>query len=420
MTLDPAKIRHQFPALHAGALFLDNPGGTQAVKNCLDRILEYLIDHNSNHEGAFKTSRESDALILKARTAMAEFLNAARPEEIIFGQNMTSLTFHLSRSLARRFQPGDEIVVTRLDHDANISPWLLIAQDRGLKVNWVEFRPEDGTLDMDSLRAALEKRPKLVAVGYASNALGTINPVAEITTLAHQAGALVFIDAVHFAPHGPIDVRALGCDFLVCSAYKFFGPHLGILYGRFDLLDELFAYKVRPVHDTLPGKFETGTQNHEAIAGLLGTLEYLEWVGRQFGKDHLAEFDKTFAGHALHLKQAMAVIRAYEAALSTALFKVLRETPGITIYGLTDESRFAARVPTFSFRLKGITPRQVSEKLDIDGIYVWDGNYYALEVTKRLGLEESGGMVRAGAVHYNTIEEIERFGKALLKLAHAS
>ncbi|MDP2914406.1 MAG: cysteine desulfurase-like protein [Candidatus Aminicenantes bacterium] len=420
MTLDLTKIRHQFPALHAGALFLDNPGGTQVAKNCLDRIMEYLIDHNANHEGAFKTSRESDALILKARTAMAEFLNAARPEEIVFGQNMTSLTFHLSRSLARRFQAGDEIVVTRLDHDANISPWLLIAQDRGLNVNWVEFRLEDGALDMDSLRAALEKRPKLVALGYASNALGTINPVSEIVKLAHQAGALVFIDAVHFAPHGPIDVQSLGCDFLVCSAYKFFGPHLGILYGRFDLLDELFAYKVRPAHDTLPIKFETGTQNHEAIAGLLGTLEYLEWVGQQFGQDHLAEFGKTFTGRALHLKQAMATIRGYEAGLSKAMFKVLRETPGITIYGLTEENRFGARVPTFSFRLKGLTPRQVSEKLDAEGIYVWDGNYYALEVTRRLGVEESGGMVRAGAVHYNTLEEIERFGKALHKLAHAS
>ena len=420
MTFDTAKIRHQFPALHGGALFLDNPGGTQAVKNCLDRIMEYLIDHNANHDGAFKTSRESDALILKARTAMAEFLNAARPEEIVFGQNMTSLTFHLSRSLARRFQPGDEIVVTRLDHDANISPWLLIAEDRGLKVNWVEFRPEDGTLDMDSLGAALEKHPKLVAVGYASNSLGTINPIAEIVTLAHQAGALVFIDAVHFAPHGPIDVRSLGCDFLVCSAYKFFGPHLGILYGRSDLLNELFAYKVRPARDTLPMKFETGTQNHEAIAGLFGTLEYLEWVGQQFGKDHVAEFDKTFTGRALHLKQAMAAIRGYETALSKAMFKVLRETPGITIYGLTDENRFDARVPTFSFRLKGITPRQVSEKMDVDGIYVWNGNYYALEVTRRLSLEDAGGMVRAGAVHYNTLEEIERFGKALHKIAHAS
>jgi len=415
---DLAKIRHQFPSLHQGTLFLDNPGGTQVAKHCLDRILDYLIEHNANHGGAFKTSRESDALIDQARTAMAEFLNAARPEEIVFGQNMTSLTFQLSRSLARRFQAGDDIVVTRLDHDANISPWLLIAQDRGLTVNWVEFHPEDGTLDMAGLEAALARRPKLVAVGYASNSLGTVNPVAEIVRLAHAAGALVFVDAVHFAPHGPIDVQALGCDLLACSAYKFFGPHLGILYGRYDLLDELFAYKVRPAHDAPPFKFETGTQNHEAIAGLLGTLEYLEWVGKQFGGDHVAEYAKTFHGRALHLKQAMAAVRGYETGLSKALYMALRETPGITIYGLTDEARFAARVPTFSFRMKNLAPRQIAEKLDLEGINVSSGHYYALELARFLDVEESGGMVRAGAVHYNTLEEIARFGKALYKLAH--
>jgi cysteine desulfurase family protein (TIGR01976 family) len=416
---DLAKIRHQFPALQAGALYLDNPGGTQVVKNCLDRVMDYLIECNANHEGAFKTSRASDDIILKARTAMADFIAATRPEEIIFGQNMTSLTFHLSRSLARRLQAGDEIVVTRLDHDANVSPWLLIAQDLGLTVRWVDFRPEDGTLDMTSLKTALDGRPKLVAVGYASNALGTINPVAEIARLAREKGALVFVDAVHFAPHGPIDVRELGCDFLVCSAYKFFGPHLGVLYGRYDLLDELFAYKVRPAHDAPPGKFETGTQNHEAIAGLLGTLEYLEWVGRQFGKERAAEFAGKYQGRALLLKQAMVAIRAYERDLSRAMIKALRETPGLTIYGPTDPSRIEQRVPTFAFRMKNIAPRRVAEKLDAEGIYVWDGNYYALEATKRLGVEESGGMVRAGAVHYNTIEEIERFGKALHKIARA-
>jgi len=416
---DLAKIRHQFPALQAGALFLDNPGGTQVVKNCLDRILDYLIESNANHEGAFKTSRASDELILKARTAMADFIGAARPEEIIFGQNMTSLTFHLSRSLARRLQAGDEIVVTRLDHDANVSPWLLIAQDLGLTVRWVDFRPEDGTLDMAGLKTALDGRPKLVAVGYASNALGTVNPVAEIAKLAREKGALVFIDAVHFAPHGPIDVREIGCDFLACSAYKFFGPHLGILYGRYDLLNELFAYKVRPAHDAPPGKFETGTQNHEAIAGLLGTLEYLEWVGRQFGKERAAESEGKIQGRASLLKQAMAAIRAYERDLSLAMLKVLGETPGLTIYGPNDPGRIEQRVPTFAFRMKNLSPRRVAEKLDAEGIYVWDGNYYALEATKRLGVEESGGMVRAGAVHYNTIEEIERFGKALHRLVHA-
>jgi cysteine desulfurase family protein (TIGR01976 family) len=413
---DNAKIRHQFPALHGGAVFLDNPGGTQAVKNCMDRMIEYLIESNANHEGAFKTSRDSDEMIDKARASAADFLNAARPEEIAFGQNMTSLTFHISRSLGRRFAPGDEIIVTRLDHDANIAPWLLMAEDRGCIIRWVDFHPEDGTLDLDGFRAALAGKPKLVAVGYASNALGTINPVAEIVKLAHAAGALVFVDAVHYAPHGPIDVQALGCDFLACSAYKFFGPHLGLLYGRADLLDGLFAYKVRPSSDRLPGKFETGTQNHEAIAGLAGTFDYLDWVGQHFAASHAAAYDKAFQGRALHLKQAMAAIRTYESDLALALFNAIRDVPGTTIYGLADEKRFAERVPTFAFRVKGFTPRRIAEKLDAEGIYVWDGNYYALEVTLRLGVENSGGMVRAGAVHYNTREEIEKFGKALHKL----
>jgi len=415
--LDVVKVRHQFPSLDDRSVFLDNPGGTQAVKHCLDRMIEYLIECNANHEGAFKTSRESDAIIQNARAAMADFLNAGGPEEIIFGQNMTSLTFHLSRSLARKLQPGDDIVVTRLDHDANVAPWLLIAEERGCRVRWVDFRPEDGILDLGSLKEVLSGRPRIVAVGYASNALGTINPVAEIVRLAHQAGALAFIDAVHFAPHGPIDVRDLECDFLACSAYKFFGPHLGILYGRAGLLEELFAYKVRPSSDRLPWKFETGTQNHEGIAGLLGTLEYLEWAGRHFGGEFAAELGHKYQGRALLLKQALAAFGAHERELGRALLKVLKEIPGVRIYGLVDEGRFAERVPTFSFRLQGLTPRQIAEKFDAEGIYVWDGNYYALEVTRRLGVEETGGMVRVGAVHYNTLEEITRFGRALHTLA---
>jgi cysteine desulfurase family protein (TIGR01976 family) len=417
MAFDLAKIRNQFPALHKRGIFLDNPGGTQAAKNCLDRILDYMIESNANHGCVYQTSRESDELIAKSRAAMADFLSASRPEEIIFGQNMTSLAFHLSRSLGRRLQPGDEIVVTRLDHDANITPWTLVAEERGCQVRWVDFRPEDGTLDLESLEKALDGKPRLVAVGYASNALGTINPVAQIVQLAHQSGSLVFIDAVHYAPHGLIDVRQLGCDFLACSAYKFFGPHLGILYGRYELLEELFAYKVRPSPDKLPWKFETGTQNHEGIAGLLGTLEYLEWLGTHYGKEYSGELDKNYQGRALDFKQAMAGIRNYEFGLSRALLKTLAEIPGLRIYGLTDADRIAERVPTFSFRMDKWTPREIATKLDLEGIYVWDGNYYALEVSKALGVEETGGMVRAGAVHYNTLEEIERFGKALAKTA---
>jgi cysteine desulfurase family protein (TIGR01976 family) len=418
MSIDPNKVRHQFPALHRKEVYLDNPGGTQTVKNSLDRVLECLIEYNANHEGVFATSRQSDEVIARSRAAMADFLNAARPEEIIFGQNMTTLTFHLSRSLTRFFKPGETVVVTRLDHDANVAPWLLMAEDRGLNVEWVDFNPADGTLDMASLKKAMEKKPRLVAVGYASNALGTINPVDEITALAHQAGALVFIDAVHYAPHGPIDVRATGCDFLACSSYKFFGPHMGILYGRSERLEELFAYKVRPASDALPTKFETGTQNHEAIAGLLGTLEYFEGLGREFGKDLAASLGARYKGRPLLFKQALGTIKTYEKNLSQALIKAIQDVPGTTIYGLTDPSRLDERAPTLAFRLGEKDPRAIAEEMDKDGIFVWEGNYYALEVTRRLGVEDKGGMVRVGAVHYNTLDEIARFGKSLARIAH--
>jgi selenocysteine lyase/cysteine desulfurase len=267
------------------------------------------------------------------------------------------------------------------------------------------------------LKAALSGKPRLVAVGYASNALGTVNPVAEIVRLAHAAGALVFIDAVHYAPHGPIDVRGLGCDLLACSAYKFFGPHLGILYGRYDLLDGLFPYKVRPSSNELPYRLETGTQNFEAIAGLLGTLEYFEWIGREFVRAAPPAVEGSSEGRALVFKQVQTLIRATEQEMSRAMLKALREVPGLTLYGLADEGRLAERVPTFAFRLKGLSPREVASKLDAEGIYVWDGNYYALEVTRRLGVEDSGGMVRAGGVHYNGLEDIDRFAKALQKIA---
>lgn len=417
MPLDLALIRLQFPALQRPAIFLDNPAGTQVAKACRDRVASYLIEHNANHGGAFATSRLSDALIDEARLAAADFLHAARPEEIVFGPNMTSLTFNLSRSLARTWQPGDEIVVTRLDHDANITPWVMAAEERGCQVRWVDFHTEDGTLDMESLKKALEGKPRLVAVGYASNALGTINPVARIVELAHQAGALVYIDAVQYAPHGPIDVQALDCDFLVCSAYKYFGPHVGVLYGRYDLLDELTAYRVRPAPSDPPGKFETGTGNFEGYAGVLGALEYLEWVGETFGGDYKEKFVGKYQGRALKLKQAMTGIRAYEFELSRALLDVLEETPGVTIYGPTDRRRLEERVPTVSFTLKGMHPRRVAEELDGHDIYVWDGNYYALVVTEQLGLEGSGGMVRVGPVHYNTVEEIRKFGEALVRIA---
>lgn len=417
MSLDLPQIRSQFPSLARPAIFFDNPGGTQIAQPSLERIQRYLLECNANHGGAFETSRQSDEILEAAHAAMADFLNAARPEEIVFGNNMTTLTLHFSRSLARVLGPGDAILVTRLDHDANIAPWLLVAEDRGCRVLWVDFDVEDGTLKLDEFERALEQKPKLVAFGYASNALGTVNPVRKLTEMAHAVGALVYVDAVQYAPHGPIDVQALGVDFLVCSAYKFFGPHVGVLYGRATLLEELKAYKVRPAPNTLPGKWETGTQNHEGIAGVLGAIEYFEWLGKTFGSEQEEGLrERGYQGRRLELKKAMTAIRAYEFELSRALLEALSAIPGLRLYGLSDPGRLEERVPTFSFRLGDHPPRAVAEALAQEGIYVWDGNYYALAVTERLGLEESGGMVRVGAVHYNTVEEVEQLAEALKRL----
>lgn len=379
---------------------------------------QYLLHSNANHEGAFATSKASDAILDEAHAAMADFYNATSSEEVIFGNNMTTLTLHISRSISREWKSGDEIVVTRLDHDANVTPWVLAAQDRGVRVNWVDFDVEDGTLNLDSLKKALGHKPRLVAVGYASNALGTINPVERIVKMAHEAGALVYVDAVQYAPHGPIDVQKLDCDFLVSSSYKFFGPHCGVLYGKRALLEELFAYKVRPATNALPGKFETGTQNHEGIAGVLGAIEYFAWVGEQFGDEQAEGLrEARYAGRRLELKKAMRAIRAYEYELSRALLSCLQDIPGLRIFGLTDVRRLEERVATYAFRLKDMQPRRVAEELGQRGIYVWDGNYYAINVTERLGVEDAGGMVRVGATHYNTVEEVGRLKKALNEIS---
>jgi cysteine desulfurase family protein (TIGR01976 family) len=304
-----------------------------------------------------------------------------------------------------------------MDHDANITPWVLAAKDHGVNVRWVDFNTESGTLDLEDMQAALQEGPKLVAVGYASNALGTINPVKKNIEMAHAAGALVYVDAVQYAPHGSIDVQDLGCDFLVCSSYKFFGPHAGILWGRYALLDELMAYKVRPAADTPPGKFETGTQNHEGIAGVLGAVEYLEWLGERFGGEYDGNGLGAYTGRRLRLKQCMAAIQAYEHEVSRLMLDILEETPGVHLYGIRDARRIDERVPTFSFTLKGWHPRQLAERLAQDSIYTWDGHYYAVSVVERLGLYDSGGMLRAGPAHYNTLEEVQKFGEALGMIA---
>ncbi len=417
--LDLNLIRSQFPALSSGAIFFDNPGGTQVAQQTVQRMTDYLTRTNANHDGAFKTSRESDAIVGEARSAVADFLGAARPEEIVFGQNMTSLTLHISRSLARTLKAGDEIVVTRLDHDANITPWTLIAEDRGCAVRWVEFDPEDCTWDIEALKRQITDKTKLVAIGYASNAVGTINPVAKAVKIAHEAGALIYVDAVQFAPHGPIDVGTLDCDFLVCSAYKFFGPHTGMLYGKHHLLEELKAYKVRPASNEPPHKFETGTQSFESIAGVHGALEYFEWLGSDptgalpRGRPHGGAAQEA---RRQRLVTAMAAIKEYEQGLSRALIEGLSSIKGLHIWGITDPAQLDRRVPTVSFTLDGWHPREVAAALDRHGIYVWDGNYYALAVTERLGLEDKGGMVRVGAAHYNTVEEVAKLVEAVKML----
>lgn len=413
MAFDVDHIRKSFPALESGTVFFDNPGGSQITGRALERMQRYLLKTNANHGGAFPTSRASDTIVQQARSAAADFLVANRPEEIVFGPNMTTLTLALSRSLAEQLGPDDEIVVTRLDHDGNISPWLHAAEASGATVRWVDFDVEDCTLDMGSFEQALSENTRLVAIGAASNAVGTINPIGEITAAAHEVGALCFVDAVQYAPHRPIDVQDWDCDFLAVSAYKFFGPHVGILYGRYDLLDRLSAFQVRPAPDEPPGKWETGTPNLEGIAGVLGTLEYLVALGQREGGAFVEELSERYEGNQLDLKVAMKAIQAYERGLTLSLLDVLRTIPELELYGLSDEATLDDRVPTVGFRLGELPPRRVAQLLGDLGINVWDGNFYALAVTERLGIEEQGGLVRVGLVHYNTLDEVKQLEDSL-------
>jgi cysteine desulfurase family protein (TIGR01976 family) len=408
--VDLSLVRSQFPALalrDAGrpAVYFDGPGGTQVPQSVVDAMSRYLIQANANHGGAFRTSRESDATLAAAHEAMADLLNAPSAREIVFGPNMTTLTFALSRAIGRELAPGDEVIITRLDHDADRAPWLALAE-RGVVIREVDFDPSDYTLRLDELAAKLCPRTKVVAVGYASNAVGTVNPIAQIAEMAHSVGAWLWVDAVHYAPHGPIDVQALNCDFLVCSPYKFFGPHSGVVWGRYDLLERLRAYKVRPAGNLPPDKFETGTQSHEAQAGTLAAVEYLADLGEEFGASFADRFPG-FTGRRLALKQALAAIQAYERPLFERFVAGLLEIPGLSFYGIRDFNRFDQRTPTAAFRIAGSSPDEVGEYLAQRGVYVWSGNFYAIAVTERLGLEASGGVVRAGLAHYNTQEEVD-------------
>jgi cysteine desulfurase family protein (TIGR01976 family) len=417
---DVAALRREFPALGLEqdgrpVAFFDGPGGTQVPQRVIDAVAGYYRTSNANDGGAFATSQRSDAIVAEAHAALADLLNAASAEEIKFGYNMTTLTFHVSRSIGATLEPGDEVIVTTLDHEANVSPWRAMAADRGLTVRTVDIRLEDGTLDLDDLRAKLSSRTRLVAFGYASNAIGTINPVADIVRLAHEAGALTYVDAVHFAPHGPIDVRALDTDFLACSTYKFFGPHLGVLYGKADVLELLPAYKVRPAHD----RFETGTQNFEGIAGALAAVEYIASVGERFGGGFAGEFPG-LTGRRLHAHAGMRAIRIYETGLFKRLLSGLARIDGVRLWGIADPARLAERTPTAAITLDACSPREAAEALGRQGITAWDGDFYAQALIERFGLFASGGVLRIGLTHYNTAEEVDRLLVALAAIAAGS
>ena len=413
--LDPTSIRAQFPSLaqtingHPAA-FLDGPGGTQVPQRVIDAIATYLRRDNANTGGPYATSRRTDAMIAEARSAMADFLHCSA-DEVIFGPNMTTLTNAMSRALGRDLKAGEEILVTRLDHDANVSPWLAIAEEKGVTVRWAEIRDEDCTLDMADLASKINSHTKLVAVGYASNAVGTINPVKEIVRLAHAAGALAYIDAVHYGPHGLIDIAALDCDFLVCSTYKFFGPHMGVLFGKREHLKRLRPYKVRPNTNAIPNCWEWGTLNHESIAGIAACVEYLADLGRRARPE--------VATRRAAIQAAYEAIHEHERALLKRMIAGLQTIPGLKIFGITDPARFNKRCATLAVRIANHSPLELATKLGERGIFTWDGNYYALNLTEHLEVEKSGGFLRIGLVHYNTMEEVDRLLTALGEIVGA-
>jgi cysteine desulfurase family protein (TIGR01976 family) len=410
MQLNLEWIRSQFPALNAvkneQSIFFDGPGGTQVPQTVLEAMNTYLVESNANAHGTFATSRRTDAVVDSARLAIADLVGC-QSDEIVFGANMTTMTFAFSRAIGRELKPGDEIVVTRLDHDANVAPWLELAE-KGVVIHTVDINPEDCTLDFVDLEQKINQRTKIVAVGFASNAVGTINDIPKIVQLAHNVGALVFVDAVHYVPHAEIDVQRLDCDFLACSAYKFFAPHLGVIYGKKEHLARFRPYKVRPAADEVPSRWETGTLSFESLAGLVATIDYLTNLGRQVAPDSSSRREALIA--------AMTAIQVYEQQLCSHLVGGLQEISGLKIYGITQPERFAWRTPTIGFRLAGYSPKEVAIALGDRHIHTWHGNVYALGLTERLGIESDGGLVRIGLVHYNTIAECDRLLQVLKEM----
>jgi cysteine desulfurase family protein (TIGR01976 family) len=410
-SLDLSWIRAQFPSLALQvngqpAAFLDGPGGTQVPQRVIDAISDYLRTSNANTCGAYETSRRTDRMIADARSAMADFLGC-ESDEIVFGPNMTTLTYAMSRAIGRELGPDDEIVLTLLDHDANFSPWKAL-EERRVKIRVVDIHEEDCTLDMDDLARKITARTKVVAVGYASNAVGTINDVKTVVRLAHEAGAIAYIDAVHYAPHGPIDVRELDCDFLACSTYKFFGPHMGVLYGKREHLARLQPYKLRANTNAVPQRWEWGTLNHELLAGVTACVDYLADLGRRYSGGQRSAMSRREV-----IVSAYRAIHAHERDLMGRMLRGLSDITGLRLYGISDAARLEQRCPTFAVRIPGHTPLELATELGQRGTFTWDGNYYALNLTERLGVEQDGGLLRIGFVHYNTEEEVDRVLEAL-------
>lgn len=407
--LDVQAVRAEFPALQRQvggrpAVFFDGPAGSQVPQRVADAVSRYLLETNANEGGAFTTSRLSDEGVVQAREALGAFLGAPEPqEELVFGPNMTTLTFGFSRALAASLQPGDELVVSSMEHDANFTPWVRAAEDAGATIRRVGVRASDCCLDLEDLAAKLNERTRLVAVGYASNAVGTINPIARIAELTHAVGARLWVDAVHYAPHGPIDVRALGCDYLVVSTYKFFGPHVGVLWGRKELLAEERPYKVRPAPSQGPDRWMTGTPSLEGIAGALEAVRYLADLGGQEG---------SLRGR---LERAWSRIEAHERQLLVRLLDGLGALPGYRVWGIVDPERFDERVPTVSLTHARHSPAELARSLAEAGIFTWSGSHYAVPLVEALGLQ-SGGTLRIGLLHYNTAEEVDRLLDVLARL----
>lgn len=409
MPIDVSSVRRQFPALRRliggqPAAYLDGPGGTQVPESVIRAMAGFMEAGGSNLGGPFVTSREADAVTEAARSAIADLFGASA-NEIAFGQNMTSLTLSVSRALGSTWNSGDNIVVSRLDHDANVWPWVIAARDAGAEVRWLDFDPDAGCrLKVDNLAELFDERTRLVAMTHASNAVGTVTDPKPVINAAHTVGALTYVDAVHYTPHGLIDVMSLGADFLAASSYKFFGPHTGCLYGRSEVLDSVDAYRIRPAPDTPPGKWETGTQSFESLAGVTAAVDYLAALG-------------TSESRRDRIKSAMEAIGVYEQSLSARFLDGIASISGITLYG---RSVANGRTPTFAISVEGTHPDLVAETLGNQGIFVWSGDYYAVEVMRRLGVADTGGLVRIGFAHYNTAEEVDRVVDALDQLATGS